>query len=118
MTMSTTLPARIADEFAAVSGALPASVVSAERRRLAIATLRAQGLPGARDENWKYANLRALERVRFTPADTVPASQTTAEGLSAADLPAPLAGYVRYTFVDGAFAPELSSARKITVCAT
>jgi Fe-S cluster assembly protein SufD len=115
MTMSTTLPARIADEFAAVSGALPASVVSAERRRLAIATLRAQGLPGARDENWKYANLRALERVRFTPADSVPASQTTAQALTAADLPAPLAGYVRYTFVDGAFAAALSSARNITL---
>ena len=59
--------------------------------------------------------MRALERVRFTPADTVPASQTPARAVSAADLPAPLAGYVRYTFVDGAFAPALSSARKITL---
>jgi Fe-S cluster assembly protein SufD len=114
MAMSTTLPARIAEEYAAAAGSLPASVVSAERRRLAIAALSAQGLPQARDENWKYANLRALERVRFTPAGTVAASQAQARALSAADLPAPLAGYVRYTFVDGTFAPELSSARQST----
>ena len=31
-------------------------------------TLASEGLPVTRDENWKYANLRALERVRFAPA--------------------------------------------------
>ena len=70
--MTTALATRIAQEFAAAATALPVSVVSAERRERAIRTLGAQGLPGARDENWKYANLRALERVRFTPAEALP----------------------------------------------
>ena len=34
------------------------------RRRL----LSAAGLPTTRDENWRYANLRALERLDFVPA--------------------------------------------------
>ena len=102
--MTTALATRIAQEFAAAATALPVSVVSAERRERAIRTLGAQGLPGARDENWKYANLRALERVRFTPAKAMPPLT-----VSTADLPAAVAGYVRYTFIDGVFAPELSS---------
>jgi Fe-S cluster assembly protein SufD len=115
--MSTNLPARIAEEYAAASGALPASVVSAERRRLAVEALTAHGLPQARDENWKYANLRALERVRFTPAGTLPADGA-ARAVTATDLPAPLAGYLRYTFVDGVYARELSSAREATLPGT
>jgi len=111
MTMSNPVATRIAEEYAAAADALPASVVSAERRRLAIQALTVQGLPGARDENWKYANLRALERVRFAPPGTLAPAQSTAPAVSAADLPAALRDYLRYTFVDGVFAPELSSAR-------
>jgi Fe-S cluster assembly protein SufD len=65
--------------------------------------LHAAGLPSTRDENWKYANLRALERLRFVPAAPAAAPQ----GLS---LPAPLEGFSRYVFVDGRFAPEFSAA--------
>ena len=65
--MSTALATRVAEEYAAAAAELPARVVSAARRELAIKTLCAQGLPATRDENWKYANLRALERVRFAP---------------------------------------------------
>ena len=35
----------------------------------AAGALRARGLPAARDENWRHANLRALQRVPgFAPA--------------------------------------------------
>ncbi len=54
-------------------------------------------LPISRDENWKYANLRSLERVRFAPPAT---RRSGAIGPSA--LPARIPGYTRYTFVDGA----------------
>jgi Fe-S cluster assembly protein SufD len=102
--MASALAARIAEEHAAAFAALPEEVVSRERRRRAIETLQSEGLPTARDENWKYANLRPLERVRFAPpAATAPTK------LTAADLPVPIEGYARYTFVDGAFAPDLSS---------
>ncbi len=97
--MSVALATRIAEEFAA-------SVESGgdERRRLAIQELTERGLPTSRDENWKYANLRPLEKVRFAP----PARQT-APAVAAQDLPAPIEGYARYVFVDGQFASALSA---------
>jgi Fe-S cluster assembly protein SufD len=103
--MTSTLASRIADEYARVAQALPQSVVSAAQRERAIKVLGAEGLPASRDENWRYANLRALERVHFAP------SVGAGELISAATLPAPIAGYVRHTYVDGVFAPALSGER-------
>ena len=100
--MVSALATRIAEEHAAAASSLPAEVVSRERRRHAIETLAAEGLPTTRDENWKYANLRPLEKVRFAPAQT-------ATGLKAGDLPEAIQGYARYTFVDGVFVPGLSA---------
>jgi Fe-S cluster assembly protein SufD len=103
--MASALATRIAEEHAAAMASLSTDVVSGERRRSAIETLAAEGLPTARDENWKYANLRPLEKVRFAaPVAGAAASVTLAE------LPAAIEGYARYTFVDGVFAAELSSA--------
>jgi Fe-S cluster assembly protein SufD len=95
--MSATLATRIAEEFAATAN--PDS-----QRRLALDTLLRLGLPTARDENWKYVNLRPLERVRFSPAElhALPA-------IGPEVLPAPVAGYSRYVFIDGQFSPDLSS---------
>src|SRR5688572_6681175 len=100
---------RIVQEHAAASGALSSSssVVSAERRRAALDALTAKGLPTTRDENWKYANLRPLERVKFAPAS--PALLATRPNISASDLRPQVAGYARYVFVDGAFAADLSA---------
>jgi Fe-S cluster assembly protein SufD len=63
------------------------------RRRAAHERLQAHGLPGPRDENWKYANQRPLERLPFTPATGQPAAPT--------DLPPVLEGFSRHVFVDG-----------------
>jgi Fe-S cluster assembly protein SufD len=101
--MASALATRIADEHAAAAAALPEEVVSRERRRRAIETLKSEGLPTARDENWRYANLRPLERVRFAPPVA-----TAQPKLTVADLPPLIEGYARYTFVDGTFAPDLS----------
>jgi Fe-S cluster assembly protein SufD len=99
--MSAALSDRIVQEHAAERERLPSSVISTERRRRAIEVIAAKGLPTTREENWRYANLRPVERVRFTPA--------TPSGITAADLPPPLANYARYVFVDGVFAKELSA---------
>ena len=111
--MSSALATRIAAEHAAASASLPAQVVSPERRRNAIDTLVAEGLPTSRDENWKYANLRPLEKVRFAPTAVVvpgrPGPAGSQLSLKAADLPPRVEGYARYTFVDGVFAPALST---------
>ncbi|HTY49305.1 MAG TPA: hypothetical protein VMB48_06415, partial [Steroidobacteraceae bacterium] len=82
---------RIAAEYAATAPALPPA--QAARRRQALQTLLARGLPGVRDENWRYANLRALEKARFAP---LPGGTVEPQSL-----PAPIAGWVRHVFVDG-----------------
>ena len=108
--MSTPLTARIVEEHANASRALPPAGPTAARRRTALAALTASGLPTSRDENWKYANLRPLERLRFVPA-------APAQPVAATDLPAAIPGFARYVFVDGAFAPALSAALNATAAA-
>ena len=95
--MSSPLTTRIAEDYAL---AFPQA---GGRRRAALAALTATGLPTSRDENWKYANLRALERLRFVPAAAGAAAD-------AALLPAAVPGFTRYVFVDGRFAAQLSAA--------
>ncbi|HZO22110.1 MAG TPA: Fe-S cluster assembly protein SufD [Steroidobacteraceae bacterium] len=97
---------RISEEFAAAASHLPAAMLSAERRRSALQALETEGLPTSREENWKYINLRPLETVRFAPSR----DQRAAALLTSAELPPPIQGYARYTFVDGVFAPALSAA--------
>jgi Fe-S cluster assembly protein SufD len=109
--MSSPLTHRIIEEHASLERTLPAAGAAAARRRAAIAALAASGLPTSRDENWKYANLRALERARFSPATTAAAPQVPA------GLPAALADYARYVFVDGAFAAGASAALNATAAA-
>jgi Fe-S cluster assembly protein SufD len=98
--MSAVLADRITQEHTAA----PAGVLPAERRAQALASLTAAGMPTVREENWKYANLRVLEKVRFAPR-----TGAAPHKVALADLPPVLAGYLRYVFVDGVFAPELSS---------
>jgi Fe-S cluster assembly protein SufD len=94
---------RIAADYASVAAALPAAGAAAQRRRAAMEALEVVGLPAGRDENWKYANLRALERLRFSPA-------ATAQPLALPqDLPGPLTGFARYVLIDGVFAAALSA---------
>jgi len=108
--MSTPLTARIVEEHANASRALPPAGPTAARRRTALAALTASGLPTSRDENWKYANLRPLERLRFVPA-------APAQPVAATELPAAIPGFARYVFVDGAFAQALSAALNATAAA-
>jgi Fe-S cluster assembly protein SufD len=104
---SAALASRIAEDFAAVSEQQAAAAGAFNRglRQRAMQALAERGLPTARDENWKYVNLRPLEKVRFVPPSAQPQSPLTLD-----ELPAPIARYARYTFVDGVFAPSLSAA--------
>lgn len=81
---------------------LPGGSGWAEWRAAALERLIALGLPGARDEAWKYTNLRLLERLELAPAAPTPVA---VDALRAA-LP-PHEG-ARYVFVDGRYAPSLS----------
>jgi Fe-S cluster assembly protein SufD len=102
----THLASRISQEHAAAADSLPAELISPDRRRSALQALETHGLPSARDENWKYANLRPLEKVRFAPVVNRLAPDVVRR--VAEQLPAPVAGYSRRVFVDGVFCPELS----------
>jgi len=99
--MSAPLIERIAAEHAATADSLPSAVVPRARRKRALDSLIARGLPTSREENWRYASLRALERVRFAP----PASGA---GGGREQLPAAVEGFARFVFIDGRFAAELS----------
>ena len=97
--MSTPLTHRIIEEYASLERTLPSSGAAAARRRAAIAALAATGLPTSRDENWKYANLRALERQRFSPATAAQPPEVPAE------LPPGLAPTMRVTCSSMASSP-------------
>jgi Fe-S cluster assembly protein SufD len=85
---------RILRDFESVAAQLPESVVSHVTRRRAAAELTRLGWPSARDEQWRYANLRAFERVgQFGP----PVSSASAS----LKLPDPLPGFERLVFIDG-----------------
>ena len=100
--MSSPLLTRIAAEHAAALAAQPPAPASLAHRRKALQGLLERGLPTVRDENWRYANLRILEKANFTPGTAV----GSADGI---DLPAAIEGFTRFVFIDGQFAPQLSA---------
>ena len=90
---------RIQSEARTAQAALPRA--GAPRRTRALDALSRAGLPGARDENWRYASLRSLDRQPFAPAPSNAAGPVS--------LPATVPGFTRYAFVDGHFVPGLSA---------
>jgi Fe-S cluster assembly protein SufD len=84
-----------------IASAAPALV---DARRTAAAALRRDGLPGPRDEAWKYTSLRALEQRRYVDGDVGAASRAidpASYALAGVDGP-------RYVFVNGVFRADLS----------
>ena len=81
------LARRIATEHAASAAA---------DRRPALERFLSQGLPAARDEDWRYANLKPLDKAVFAPP-------ATAAALDASLLPEALEDHARYVFIDGLF---------------
>jgi Fe-S cluster assembly protein SufD len=92
---------RLRNDYAAVASSLPAHIVPAAVRSSALAELAERGLPTTRDENWRYSDLRALDRASF---QSLAAPQDTRPALSAA-----LDGYTRFVFIDGHLVPGLSA---------
>jgi Fe-S cluster assembly protein SufD len=97
---------RVLREFETVAAELPDDPVQRPARQQAARELARLGWPQGRDEQWRYANLRALERIdSFIPARrrTGSAAHTadTGAGAASAVLPAAPAGFERIVFVDG-----------------
>jgi Fe-S cluster assembly protein SufD len=75
-----------------------------ERRAAALERANALAVPTTRDEEWRFTDITPLTRIPFRPAVAAPRPGTT----EITRFVAPEAA-VRLTFVDGAFAPELSA---------
>jgi Fe-S cluster assembly protein SufD len=73
-------------------------------RTRALDALAALGLPTARDDRWKYANFRALDKMRLASA-----TQTRDAAIDAT-LPARIEGFTRIVFVDGLYDAARSDA--------
>lgn len=101
--MSTAFSDRLSREQAAVRGTLPDSVVPAAVREAALQRVLETGLPGLRDEGWRYASLRPLLTAPLATAGAVDAS--AAAGL----LPPAIEGIGRLVYVNGRFAAALSA---------
>jgi Fe-S cluster assembly protein SufD len=100
---ATPLTQRLLEEYAGFARTLGPADAAAARRRTAIAAIAQTGLPSTREENWRYANLRPLERQRFIPPGdaTAPVPPT---------LPASFPEFARYVFVDGLLSAGASAA--------
>jgi Fe-S cluster assembly protein SufD len=95
----TSILERIRHDFDAVAGELPAIAASPGARRDALQALSQVGWPSARDEQWRYANLRAFDQVaQFSAAQ--PQAAANASVVMPA-LPPPLPDFERWVFVDG-----------------
>jgi len=79
-----------------------------ELRREARQHLRDRGLPTTREEDWKYTNVRPIARTEWVPGEPQPADLTR-EALE--ELASPVYACSLFVFVNGRFAPGLSTAR-------
>ena len=90
--------ARILEDF----GSQPSPAAA---RLDAAQALREHSLPTRHDENWHYANLRALESIpRFLPEPSTDTARAPPM------LPAHLPGFERLVYLDGRLDPQLSAA--------
>lgn len=105
--MSTPLLKRIDSQFAATIAATPAPAAELARRRRALDAVLAAGLPDMRDEGFRYAQLRALERLAYGAAAPPSQDDTTLANVAAL-LPQPLPEFTRLVFVDGRLCAPLS----------
>jgi Fe-S cluster assembly protein SufD len=91
-------------DFESAAASLPEAVLARGIRRRAAEELARLGWPTVRDEQWRYADLRALERI---PSFAPPSFASPAGGAPypaadpGAELPGPLPGFQRIVFVDG-----------------
>ncbi|HLK70495.1 MAG TPA: SufD family Fe-S cluster assembly protein [Steroidobacteraceae bacterium] len=97
---------RVLRDFEAAAADLPDEVLPQAARRSAAHELARLGWPQARDEQWRYANLRAFERIgSFLPARRRPGDAALRIADPAPELPAQLPpalpGFERLVFVDG-----------------
>jgi len=81
--MSASFTERLQREHAEALPGLPHAVVDDVRRAAALQRLLDAGLPGLRDDAWRYADLRSLGRARLVPTPYRPAATAGQAGAGA-----------------------------------
>ncbi|MGW8368258.1 MAG: hypothetical protein ACWGPN_06210, partial [Gammaproteobacteria bacterium] len=84
----------------------------AVQRKKAWSTFADRGFPSARDEDWRYTNLRRLLRKKFSVAGLPSDSVTDAAAARLIDI----ADARRIVFIDGRFSRELSTPATGAAC--
>ncbi len=90
----------------AASGATAGPALDLPHRAEALRRAAAAGLPGLRDDHWRYTNLRPVEKAAFVAAEPVDAAVLASVSTN---LPEGIPGHARFVFVNGHFAPTLSA---------
>jgi Fe-S cluster assembly protein SufD len=87
---------RVLADYRGIAAQLPGDAASGAARSHAAARLHDLGWPSARDELWRYTNLRALDRIgAFAP------DMAAGPAAPLPDLPPALPGFERLIYVDG-----------------
>ncbi|MET0291668.1 MAG: SufD family Fe-S cluster assembly protein [Steroidobacteraceae bacterium] len=105
--MSATFSERLQAEFAASRDRLPIDVLPLDQRHDALQALAGLGLPGLRDDAWRYANWRPLQTARLQPGERLESPADVAAVL--ARLATPAEGTLRLVFVGGRLDASSSS---------
>jgi Fe-S cluster assembly protein SufD len=95
---------RVLADFRRTTAAMPADAPAQVARARAAAQLRELGWPSARDEQWRYANLRALDGLSgFAPlAASAPEQAAALAALKGGlELPPVVPGFERLIYLDG-----------------
>jgi Fe-S cluster assembly protein SufD len=87
---------RVLADYRGIAAQLPGDADSRAARARAAAHLGDLGWPSARDEQWRYTNLRALDRIGAFAPDTAAAPAATL-----AEVPPALPGFERLIYADG-----------------
>jgi Fe-S cluster assembly protein SufD len=87
---------RVLRDYRAVQAQLPDTVIPQALRSRAALEFSRLGWPRVSDEQWRYANIRAFERV----ADFRPATDSAMAALGI-ELPAPIPRFQRLLYIDG-----------------
>jgi Fe-S cluster assembly protein SufD len=90
---------RVLADYRGVAAQLPGDADARAERGRAAARLGDLGWPSVRDEQWRYTNLRALDRIGVFAPDTAAAPASPLPGLPV--LPPTLPGFERLIYVDG-----------------
>jgi Fe-S cluster assembly protein SufD len=107
-TVRSSILERVLSDFRSVEAILPGDTLAQAARARAATALTELGWPSQRDEQWRYTNLRAFERLSgFRPPAAEPAA-----AVAPIELPPAVPGFQRLIYLDGS---RIDEAQRIQI---